>query len=94
MLEKTLSRLQETAEPIKLKPWQMKIYREIKSLTLRLRVLPETNADNLVVITDQVTCVPFTLLTLMKQETITCNAKAESTSVVKITYTKLSRFGQ
>ena len=90
---KVLARLEETADgPIVLKLWQMKIYRELKQLSLRLRVEKSTTADKLIMITDQVTAVPLNLLTLMRQEDIVLNVKAESSTVLVLTYHKLARF--
>lgn len=84
---------EETADgPIVLKSWQMKIYRELKQLSLRLRVEKSTTADKLIMITDQVTAVPLNLLTLMKQEDIVLHVKAESSTVLVLTYHKLARF--
>lgn len=86
------ARLQEKADgPIVLKPWQMKIYRTLKQLSLRLRVQRSTTADKLIMITDQVTAVPLNLIPLMRQEDIVLHVKAESSQVVVLTFHRLAR---
>jgi hypothetical protein len=87
-----IARLQEKADgPIVLKPWQMKIYRTLKQLSLRLRVQRSTTADKLIMTTDQVTAVPLNLIPLMRQEDIVLHVKAESSQVVVLTFHRLAR---
>ena len=84
-----VSRLQETAEAIKLAAWQMRIVQALRLQGAALKVVSANDTD-LVVKSNPTTVVPHTLLKLFLQETITVSVAPVST-LVEITYSRLNR---
>lgn len=84
-----VSRLQETAESIKLTTWQMRIVQALRLQGAAFKVVSANDTD-LVVKTKPTTLVPHTLLKLFLQETITVSA-SPSSLLLDVTYSRLSR---
>lgn len=85
-----VSRLQETAEPITLTPWQMRIVQALKLQGATVSVM-SADKTNLELMTTPTTVTPVTLLKLFAAENITVAVAPYTSKKVAVTYSRLER---
>ncbi len=78
------------ATNIPLEPWQVKILRAIKIVGAPVKVIAADKTDFTVYIKGT-TVTPITLLSFLNQQSIVTAAYPESSTVVKVVYSRLDR---